>query len=143
MHSDSNGPDARTSVKGASMPTDAWVAPNPGSRASKTDTAAPREASSQATADPTRPAPTTTTAGFGTAGSVARRQRGKPGGGHPIRTVQETGEGCWAYCGRPKDARERMPAAARLLRFDGRPGRSAAGRRTGHVSTQPPTPSSV
>ncbi len=55
------------------MPAEAWVAPQPGSRASNTDTAAPRDASSQATADPTRPAPTTTTAGFDTPKSVAPR----------------------------------------------------------------------
>src|SRR5687768_13543785 len=34
-----------------------------------------------------------------------------------------------------------MPSAARLLRFAAGSGRSAAGRRTGKLSTQPPTPS--
>ena len=46
------------------MPADARVAPWPGERGSMTLTLAPLFASSQATVQPTIPAPTTTTDGF-------------------------------------------------------------------------------
>src|SRR3954466_14756580 len=143
MHSDSNGPDARTSVKGASMPADAWVAPKPGSRASKTDTAAPREASSQAPADPTRPAPTTMTAGFGTGGSVARRRRRKPGRRSPDTDSPGDSRGLLGILWSAErcaggDAGRGTPLAIR--RSARQVCRRAEDR---HVSTQPPTPSPV
>src|SRR5581483_11316516 len=49
------------STYGASMPAAAWVAPSPGPRESTTVTDTPRDTSSYATAQPTTPAPITTT----------------------------------------------------------------------------------